>query len=118
MNHHVIVVLTRRGERWRCHCPDFPDLRAEGTSAERLYTDAAQGIRREIMRLRRAGAQLPRFRAYAEIRTDDVWSRQEGIRWPNAIARLVGLPPDLQPVANSARTSVRASEDGSHPAVA
>jgi hypothetical protein len=102
MNQHVVIVLSRRGKTWRRHCPDFPELSAEGASAEQLYTEAMQSIRRAVMRLRSGGSPLPRFRSYAEVRTDDVWSRQEGIRWSNAITRLVSLPPDLQSIAKPA----------------
>jgi hypothetical protein len=120
MNRHVVIVLTRRGETWRRHCPDFPGLRAEGASAEQLFIEATQSIRRTVMLLRHSGAPLPRIRTYAEVRTDDVWSRQEGIRWSNAIVRLVSLPPDLQPIANPAETSTvgHAQTSGKHSAVA
>lgn len=111
MNHHVIVVLTRRGQTWRRHCPDFPALRADGSSAEQLCADAARSIRRDLMRLRHVGAPLPKFRSYADVRTDDVWCRQEGIRWSNAIVRLVSVPPDLQPIDNPAAVSAPGHEE-------
>lgn len=90
MEQHFVVVLTRHEVGgWRAHSPDFPRCHAEGQLAETCVADAARKIRSFIFALRANGKPVPSLRSYAEVRIDDIWARDHGISWPNAVIKLV-----------------------------
>ncbi|MEZ5829952.1 MAG: hypothetical protein R3D05_02085 [Dongiaceae bacterium] len=97
----VVLVMARLNGKWRAYVRDFPDIQAEGTSASETYRRAVRAVRGEIHKRWAAGLPLPKFHTYAEIRIDEAWLRQCGIRWCSAIVRTVGLPPRLQALPHS-----------------
>lgn len=101
MENYTILILERRGEEWKAHVRDFPAIRVSGKSAESVYHQAAQAIRRELYKIWSSGHTLPRLHSYASVRIDDAWLREGGINLSRSIIRMVSLPP--QPEQSSAK---------------
>ena len=98
MEQYFVLVLTRAGDTWVGHSRDFPGLRIEAPTAEQAHARAAHAIRMEVHKLRSAGQPLPPYRSYADVRIDDAFARERGIRWTQAIVRMIPLPPMLQTI--------------------
>jgi len=101
MEQYFVLVLARAGDQWVGHSRDFLHLRIEGPTAEQVYARGAHAIRLEVHKLRSAGLALPPSRSYADVRVDEGFARERGIRWTRAIVRMIPMPPALQPITTS-----------------
>lgn len=99
MEQYFVIVLTQSGSVWTSHSRDFPHLRTTAASPERAFSEAAHAVRMEAYRLQSEGRALPPFRTYADLRIDDAFSRERGIRWSSAIVRMAALPPQLKAIS-------------------
>jgi predicted RNase H-like HicB family nuclease len=81
IQHYVVVLAPQGAGGWCAHFPDIPGCRAMGDGIEQAIENSS---REAMLRIERTH-ELPVPRSQSEIRADDVWARQRGIDWSEAV---------------------------------
>jgi predicted RNase H-like HicB family nuclease len=92
---HYIAVLIPERKGWSVLFPDLPGCATQGENLEEAISMAADALGGHLAVARDYGDAVPAPRSMEEIKADEKWCAENGVRWGEAMAAPITVRPPL-----------------------